>query len=206
MGSVLTVSQFTPSKQVIAEPVGTLSFGGVVVMPTDSVYGIGCAATANNPAHERIFAIKRRDRAQTLPWLIANVDDLQTYGRNVPTWMHALARELWPGALTLVLDVEGGGTEGLRVPDHAVARSLCEAAGGLLRCTSANRSGEPPALDAASAAAAIPEADLLVDAGPSPGGVASTVVRLSPSGALEILRAGAISPTTIESVLTSLPA
>ena len=118
----------------------------------------------------------------------------------------ALARAFWPGALTIVLDAEGGGTEGVRVPDHAVARSLCRAAGGLLRCTSANRSGEPPALEAAAAADAIPEADALVDAGPAPGGVASTVVRFAADGSLVILREGAIPRSALEEALRTVSA
>ena len=64
MGSVIKVDQMRPSRAVMDEAIATLAFGGVLVMPTDSVYGIGCAATPANPAHERIFEIKQRDRAQ----------------------------------------------------------------------------------------------------------------------------------------------
>ena len=180
-----------------------LRAGGIAIVPTDTVYGIA-ALPSRADALARIVEAKGRDPRKPCQLLAASAEAaFAATGRPPPPPAEALARAFWPGALTLVLDVEGGGTEGLRVPDHAVARSLCEAAGGLLRCTSANRSGEPPALDAAFAAAAIPEADLLVDAGPSPGGVASTVVRLSPSGALEILRSGAISPASLGSALRS---
>ena len=86
MGSVVQVNQYNPSRSVLDEAVATLAFNGVLVMPTDSVYGIGCAATPQNPAHERIFAIKHRDRAQTLPWLVADASDLGTYGHEVPDY------------------------------------------------------------------------------------------------------------------------
>ena len=178
-----------------------LHAGGIAVVPTDTVYGVA-ALPSRADALARIVAAKGRDPRKPCQLLAASAEAaFAATGRPPPPRALALARAFWPGALTLVLDAEGGGTEGLRVPDHAVARSLCEAAGGLLRCTSANRSGEPPALDADSAAAAIPEADVLVDAGPSPGGVASSVVRFSPSGALEILREGAIPRAALESAL-----
>ena len=91
MGSVLQVSQTNPSRDAINEAVATLAFGGVLVMPTDSVYGIGCAATEGNPAHERIFEIKRRERSQTLPWLVADASDLHTYAAHVPEYAVKLA-------------------------------------------------------------------------------------------------------------------
>ena len=79
MGRVLTVDQQAPDEGAVACVVDVLREGGVAVLPTDSVYGICCAATPGNPAHERIFDIKRRDRAQTLPWFIAEASDLARY-------------------------------------------------------------------------------------------------------------------------------
>ena len=101
MGAVLCVNQDNPQEDVLCEAERVLGSYGVLVMPTDSVYGIGCAATPENPAHERIFSIKHRDRGQTLPWLVADVADLLRYGRDVPSWAKDLARDYWPGALTL---------------------------------------------------------------------------------------------------------
>ena len=92
MGRILQVSQTNPDPAVVAEAVSVLVAEGVVVMPTDSVYGIGCAALPESKGHERIFAIKRRDRAQTLPWLVADACDLVRYGRDVPAQAVALAR------------------------------------------------------------------------------------------------------------------
>ena len=102
------------------------------------------------------------------------------------------AKELvkfWPGALTLVI-----GAEGFRVPDHDWTRRLLAKCGGLLRVTSANLSGQRPATDAPAALADVGlSADIVVDDGVSPGGVPSTVVRVSPDGATEVLRAGAVA-------------
>jgi L-threonylcarbamoyladenylate synthase len=107
-----------------------------------------------------------------------------------------LAAAFWPGGLTLVLRVRGGKrrAEGFRVPDHAVCRRLLRLAGGVLRVSSANLSGRPPALTAAEAVLALGgAADAVVDAGPSPGGVASSVVRVGPGGRIRLLREGAVS-------------
>lgn len=104
MGATQKVDQQAPSQEVLDHAVRVLREGGVLVMPTDSVYGIGCVATSGNPGHGRIFAIKHRNRAQTLPWLVSDPSDLQVYGHDVPAWMGRLAHELWPGALTLVVE------------------------------------------------------------------------------------------------------
>ena len=102
MGERVVVSQKTPDEKVLARAERVLRDGGVMVMPTDSVYGIGCAATPANPGLERIFEIKRRERSQTLPWLLGDVGDLSVYGEAIPDWAQRLASALWPGALTLV--------------------------------------------------------------------------------------------------------
>lgn len=205
----LRVDQVSPRKDVLDTAARVLRDGGVVVMPTDSVYGIGCAATANNPAHERIFAIKRRDRAQTLPWLIADVDDLRAYGRNVPTWMLALARELWPGALTLVVEASdavppdyrsGDGTIALRVPDSNLVRALVRTVGPLAT-TSANTHGMAPATSGEGVERRVADlADLTLDAGPAPLAVASTIVGVF-DGAPRVLRVGALPVERIREVV-----
>ena len=125
--------------------------GALVVFPTDTVYGIG--TRPDDPtATARLFAAKRRTRELTLPVLVATTDD----ARRVAVFddrASRVAAACWPGALTIVLartivsrgwELGGdGGTIGVRIPDHPVARSLLERAGPLA-ATSANRSGEPP--------------------------------------------------------------
>lgn len=206
MGSVLTVSQFTPSKQVIAEAVGTLSFGGVVVMPTDSVYGIGCAATPQNPAHERIFEIKQRDRAQTLPWLVADFDDLTRYGADVSQEALSLAMAFWPGALTLVVRASdevpeeyrgADGTIALRMPDSNLVRAIARGVGVPLATTSANTHGAAAATSGAGVEARIvAEADLTLDAGPAPLAIASTIIDVT-GATPRILRESAIEAARV---------
>ena len=133
MGTILRVNQMHPAREVLDEAVAVLSFGGVLVMPTDSVYGIGCAATPNNPAHQRIFQIKQRPLSQTLPWLVADVEDLERFSAHLSMDALKLAVAFWPGALTLVVKASdevppeyrgADGTIALRLPNSALVREL----------------------------------------------------------------------------------
>lgn len=210
MGATQKVDQQAPSQEVLDHAVRVLREGGVLVMPTDSVYGIGCVATSGNPGHGRIFAIKHRNRAQTLPWLVSDPSDLQVYGRDVPAWMGRLAHELWPGALTLVVEASdavppeyraANGTIALRVPDSNLVRALAREVGPLAT-TSANTHGEKAATSGAGVEARIvAEADLTLDAGPAPIAVASTIVG-SEDGMPRVYREGAIPAARVCSLAT----
>ena len=206
MGRILTVSQDRPDEVVLRDAERVLASGGVVVMPTDSVYGIGCAATEGNPAHGRIFEIKQRDRAQTLPWLIADADDVEHLATGVTRQALRLADGLWPGALTLVVRasaevpseyVAGDGTIAVRVPDSTLVRELARRVGPLAT-TSANTHGREAATSGASIEGRIADAaDLVLDAGPAPLAQASTIVACTGAG-IRILREGAIGARRIE--------
>ena len=161
-----------------------LNAGGVVVIPTDTVYGL--AAHPSFPeAVERLYTIKGREAKKPIALLAADETAVREFGYAVP---ETLAKH-WPGALTVVV-----GSEGFRVPDHDWTRELLRRCGGVLRVTSANLSGQRAATDAPQALADVGlSADLVVDDGISPGGVPSTVVRVKNDGSHEILRAGAIA-------------
>ena len=168
-----------------------LNAGGVVVIPTDTVYGLA-AHPAFPAAVARLYTIKGREAKKPIALLAADAASVVAFGYAVPP---ELAR-LWPGALTVVASAPAGAdrpAEGFRVPDHAWTRELLRRCGGVLRVTSANLSGRRPATDAPQALADVGlSADLVVDDGVSPGGVPSTVVRVLPTGAYEILREGTI--------------
>ena len=211
MGRLLMVDQNNPDRAVIDQAVATLAFGGVLVMPTDSVYGIGCAAQPNNTALERIFFIKRRDRSQTLPWLIADAGDLMRYAENLTPAAVALATAFWPGALTLVVRASdevapeyrnADGTIALRLPDSNLVREIARRAGCALATTSANMHGEAAATSGASVERSIVAgADLTLDAGPAPIAIASTIVDVTGSKP-RILREGAIPRAAIIAALS----
>lgn len=205
MSETIQASQSKPSREAVRRAVEVASAGGVLVLPTDSVYGICCAATPGNPAHERIFRIKRRDRAQTLPWFVADAADLDRYGEGVPAWARRLAESYWPGALTLVVRASGavppeyalasdGGcpTIALRVPGSELVRAIVRELGAPLAQTSANTHGSPSAVSGAGVDPAIAEAaDLVVDGGVAPLSVASTIVDAT-GDAPRVLREGAL--------------
>lgn len=216
---VIAVSQEKPSAIVVRDVAKLLLEGGVVVIPTDSVYGISCAAIPGNPGLERIFNIKGRNRAQTLPWLVADARDLNLYGRNVPAWAQALAKRYWPGALTLVVeasalvpdehslrrvvargdagDVPALATIALRCPDSRLVRDIARELGVPLATTSANTHGAASATSASDVEGRLVKmSDLTLDAGLAPIAVASTIVDCTGTEP-HILREGAIATAAI---------
>ena len=207
MGNIVQVNQESPREEALREAASVLAADGVLVMPTDSVYGIGCAATPNNAGHERIFTIKQRDRAQTLPWLVADAADLARFAADVPPYALALARRFWPGALTLVVRASAevppeyraaDGTIALRCPNSNLVRELVRRVGAPLATTSANTHG----MAAATTGSGIEErivaaSNLTLDAGPAPVGVASTIVSCL-AAKPQVLREGALSAAQIE--------
>ena len=205
-----------------------LRAGGLVILPTDTVYGIGCNA-ADAGAVERLLAAKGRGRQMPPPVLVADPADLTGIVAQVPEAARALMEAFWPGALTLILEAdetltwdlgETGGTLAVRMPAHELALNLLRRSGPLA-VTSANPTGAPPATDAASARAAFPgrvrdleelapgsagsarcEDILLLDGGATPGPVPSTIVTLAGAHARapRILRQGVLAQEGLERV------
>lgn len=174
-----------------------LAAGGTVLFPTETVYGIA-AHPEKLDGIRRIIELKSRDPNKPMQLLLADVAQLEKLpGLIVPPLAKAIAERFWPGALTMVLHYENGGTEGLRVPASDIAQQLCAVAGGALRTTSANVSGEAPALTAADAVTAIPEADMIIEGDIAAIGMSSTVCEITPAGELKILRPGPISEEEI---------
>lgn len=171
----------------------TLLSGGVVVIPTDTVYGL--AAHPDHPeAVSRLFTIKQRAANKPIALLAADTDAVERFLGGMDETARRLAERNWPGALTIVTKGEG-----LRVPDHAWTRWLLAACGGVLRVTSANLSGRRAATEAEEALADIGlSADLVLDDGVSPGGDASTVVKIE-SGEITVLRDGPVKFLTLAS-------
>ena len=162
-----------------------------MVVPTETVYGVAADPRIEG-AQDRICRAKQRDRGKPIPLLASDLATIAGAGVELNELEERLARAFWPGPLTLVLRC-GAAQEGFRVPDHEVCTMLLRRMGGLLRVTSANLSGQPAALTADDAMAAIGHAvEGVLDAGPASGGTASTVLRVE-DGEIVVLREGAIS-------------
>ena len=179
----------------LAAAADALRQGKLILMPTDTVYGV--AALASRPeAVAMLGRLKGRPDGKPIPLLAANQAEIEKSGAALNRTAQVLAAKFWPGPLTLVLAV-GDGWEGFRIPDHPVALAIIRAVGGLLRATSANLSGQAPARDAAAALQALGHGvALAVDAGPAPGGRPSTVVKMEGARAV-VLREGALSASVI---------
>jgi L-threonylcarbamoyladenylate synthase len=197
--------------QGYAEAARALRAGGIVALPTDTVYGIGVALDAERGI-DRLFEAKRRPADRAIMLLLDDADQARAVGAWPPA-AAVLADAFWPGGLTVVVaqlpgvelppELTGGRpTIGLRVPDHACPRALA-AAIGPLPVTSANLSGLPPARDAAAIAEQLGDAvDCIVDGGPAHGGPASTVVDCTVDP-VRILRVGAVSEDEVAACLAS---
>ena len=192
----------------VARAAAVLRAGGLVALPTETVYGLG--ANALDPrAVARIFAAKRRPAFDPLIVHVATLDDWSRVASAMPPQALALARRFWPGPLTLVLpklpaipDIVTSGlpTVGVRVPDHALMRAVLERAGCPVAAPSANRFGRLSPTRAAHVVEQLgDDIDLVLDGGPCAVGVESTIVRPDADG-VTVLRLGGLPVEQIEAV------
>lgn len=182
--------------------------GGLVVYPTDTVYGLGCDPFNVN-AVKRVFTVKG-DREKPLPILSCSVADLGKIAR-LSEVAQRIAAKFWPGPLTIIVpkkptlpDVVTCGLDsvGVRVPKHDVVVQLIRLSKGLLVGTSANKTGQEPPRTASKAAEQLgEEVDLILDGGRTPLGVSSTVIDLTIRKP-RILREGPVSFEDISEVLS----
>ena len=185
--------------------------GQLVVLPTDTVYGIGADAF-DAESVRRLLAAKGRGREMPPPVLVSSPTTLDALAVGVPSYARALVTELWPGPLTLVcrqqpsLQWDLGDTRGtvaVRMPDHEVALELL-ARTGPLAVSSANRTGMPAATDADEAERMLgPKVAVIIDSGPTAGSVPSTIVDVTgPAG--RVLRLGAVSLERLNEIVAPL--
>ncbi len=201
-----------PDAATIARAAEVIRSGGLVAMPTETVYGL--AGNALEPASiARIYAAKGRPSQNPLIAHVADAAQAQALAAEWPAMARALAARFWPGPLTLVVRrkaiipdalTAGLDTFGVRVPDHPVALALIRAAGVPLAAPSANRFTEVSPVTAAQVARGLGAAvDIILDAGHTRVGIESSVVDVS-GGRPVLLRPGMISQQEIESVVGPL--
>ncbi len=183
--------------------------GQLVVLPTDTVYGVAASARSAE-AITRLFAAKGRPADNPIPLLLSDADCLARVCVQVPEAAYRLAEAFWPGPLTIALpkapDLPAAltplPTVGVRVPDHDLTRAVIRAMGGALAVTSANRSGGPNPLTVPEARQQLGSAvSYYLDGGPAPGGVPSTVVTFDGTGALRVVREGPLSLADLRAAL-----
>ncbi len=192
----------------VAAAVAAVQAGGVVVLPTDTVYGIGCDAFSAE-AVQAVLAAKGRGREMPPPVLVPNSRTIDGLAREIPDYARALVEAHWPGPLTLVLKAQSSlqwdlgdtfGTVAVRMPDDEVALALL-AGVGPMAVTSANATGMPPATTVEQAREQLGDAvAVYLDAGPSRGVAASTI--LDCTGPTPVtLRSGALDQDAIDAVV-----
>lgn len=196
----------------------------LVVLPTDTVYGIGCDAFSAKGV-EALLAAKGRGPQSPPPVLIPNLNTLRALAEDVPDVAMRLAETFWPGALTMILRAqpslnwnlgETKGTVALRMPDHKIALALLEEVGPMA-VSSANLTGQPAATTCQQAEAYLGQnVQVYLDGGTSPKGEASTILdltgitdsyvdgKLVTTGQIRLVRAGALSAEKIRTIAGEL--
>ena len=196
----LPVDAHDPDVSAIQEAAEALRQGKVVAYPTDTLYAFAVDPRSDWTV-EKLFALKRRHAATPIALIAADLVQAQEAGAFGPSEVR-LAQAFWPGPLTIVVPAGSGmsrllsgdsRTLGVRVPSHDVARGLAAAFGTCITATSANLSGQPPATTSDEVAATFRTGvDVLLEAGPVPGGPPSTVVQVV-EGRPMLHRAGAVA-------------
>jgi L-threonylcarbamoyladenylate synthase len=209
---IIAVRAGSPQPAAIARAAEILRHGGLVAFPTETVYGLG--ANALDPqAVAKVFAAKGRPANNPVIVHVAQADQVREIVADWPEPAMRLAARFWPGPLTLVLSkhpalpdivTAGGPTVAVRMPAHPVALALIRAAGLPVAAPSANRSSLlSPTLAAHVLRGLDGRIDMVLDGGPTPGGLESTVLDLT-SSVPRLLRPGLISPNAIEEVIGAI--
>jgi tRNA threonylcarbamoyl adenosine modification protein (Sua5/YciO/YrdC/YwlC family) len=196
---IVKVNPQNPEQNHLKEAAEVLAAGGLVIIPTETVYGIA-ANMLNRKTLEKLYEIKHRPKDKPFAVHINEKIRVEEFVRAMPVSAYKLMDRFWPGPLTLVLKSKNQGNIGIRMPDNEIALRVIELARIPVVCPSANISGKPPAINFEQAIKDLEGlVDFAIDAGKVQLGVESTVVDLTVEP-LQILRAGAIKKEDIEAV------
>lgn len=210
--NIFSIDPDCPDSDLISKAANIISGGGVVVFPTQSLYGLGANAL-DEDAVNRVFHIKKRPPDKPVLVLINNISSMDTIVREVPSAAKRIMSACWPGGVTLVFHARpglprnltaGSGKIGVRLPLHPVARSIVEAFKGPVTGTSANLSGQAGSREISEISPQVlEEVRMALDAGTLIGGMGSTVVDVTKSKPA-ILREGLVPASRIlETILGS---
>ncbi len=207
---ILDARDLRPDPGTFGRIAEIVAAGGVLVYPTETFYALGAAADSALGV-EKIYRLKARDRGKPLSIVVADVAAAEACASGLPPAFGPLARDFWPGPLTLILEARPGfppamlgpgGSIAVRVPGSAWLRGLLAALARPLTATSANLSGEAE-ISSASEAIRLFEGgvEMIVDGGDTPGGLPSTIVDLT-SAPPRLVRAGAVPLRELKKLLS----
>lgn len=196
------------NKEEVKSSIKMLKEGKILVVPTDTVYGI-CSDATNEKAVEKIFRIKNRDKNNPLNILVSSVDMAKKYTKNFNKIAETLANKFWPGALTMVFEkndlipkivTANKETIGVRIPDNEVTLNIINELSLPIACPSANISGRPSGTVVEDIKSDFKDnVDIYIDCGPSKIGIESTIVKIN-ENSVEILRQGKITKEEIKAL------
>ena len=188
----------------IKSAVECLKSGGIIAIPTDTVYGLG-ADPFNADAVQKLYTLKGRPEEKPIPLVLGSVKDVEKVAQNLPDFFFHLTDKFWPGGLTIIVQSKnllpqltaGGTTVGLRIPNQSLLLKILQEFGGPIAITSANLSGQPAATSPQAFGHELSsKIDFIVDDGQTPGPVPSTVYDISVSPP-QVRREGVISSETL---------
>ena len=192
----------------LKEPAKIIKDGGIVIFPTETVYGIGTNGF-NEESVRKIYELKKRDFNKPISLLVSNMEMVKTVAENITNLERALMEQFWPGPFTIILKKKkivpdiltaNGDTVGVRMPSGIIAKQLIEYAGVPIATPSANISGNPSGTNIDDIRNDFEgKVDCIIDSGISELGVASTIVKVI-DGVPHVLREGTITKEQIQEV------
>jgi len=199
---IIKINPSAPEERYISQAAKIIAAGGLVIIPTDTVYGIAANAL-DKKALARLYEIKKRPLDKPFAILIADKFKVEEFACDIPVAAYKLMHKFWPGALTILLKGKNSGKVGLRIPDNQIALKIIEQAHVPIACPSANIADIPAPADFAQAIKDMDGlVDLAFDAGVAGLGVESTIVDLSVEP-LKIARSGSIRDEAVNLAVKS---
>lgn len=196
---IVKIDSLAPEFYLVNEAAEVLKAGGLVIIPTETVYGIA-ANKLNKDAIDRLYKIKNRPQDKPFSVHIERKDRIEEFARAVPVCAYKLIDKFWPGPLTLLLKSKDMGKVGLRMPDNEIVLKVIEEAGVPVVCPSANISGKPAPVTFQEAIKDLEGlVEFAIDAGNTRLGAESSVIDLTVEP-LKIIRQGALKKEEIEAV------
>lgn len=208
---VIPMIQTQPTSQfTFNDALRALQRGEAIVFPTDTLFGLG-VSVQHAASPEVLYQIKHREKRKPIAWLVENIDALDAYGSDIPSYAYTLARAFWPGALTIIVRANNAvpkafqsqeGTIGIRMPNSKAALDLISALGCPIATTSANVSGGENVLSFADLDPhVLSQVSAAINDNEEKSGIASTIIDCTSKNHPTILREGAITPADIRALM-----